>query len=409
MPLPELLDGSKSAKMRRSSAVDVYAAASVLYKLLYACLPFERFEDELSIGEAKRTKRPAFGASAHRVAEDVSVVLAREPEIAVAVGMESSQMSVRPHAEDVRTALSSIDAQLEAVVEPSLSVDPKDRPCPAAARDACGAFAFRYAGNIRHALRGEPLDSCVSGGPASGFAGSPLRIRNLLRSVGKAASAAVWSVSVVATGLLVHGVDASWALGPCSWFGSLNGCAVSAALAVPALAGFAIRGKRSHTLRGFLFGSVALLSMACLVFLLGSMLELPSDEVFRGLAAALFAVVAAGWCPLVLDYALAVLPFRPRKALFRRAVGRHPSTRLMRRRATTMRSRYKAVFWRIIRLQRVFCPKRVIAERRCAMVTNDKTPCAVLFETLKKHGDISNKELASLVLSGGPFPTGAVP
>ena len=312
---PELLDGSKSAKMRRSSAVDVYAAASVLYELLYACLPFERFEDELSIGEAKRTKRPAFGASAHRVAEDVSVVLAREPEIAVAVGMESSQMSVRPHAEDVRTALSSIDAQLEAVIEACLSVDPKDRPCPAAARDACGAFAFRYAGNIRHALRGEPLDSCVSGGPASGFAGSPLRIRNLLRSVGKAASAAVWSVSVVATGLLVHGVDASWALGPCSWSGSLNGCAVSAALAVPALAGFAIRGKRSHTLRGFLSGSVALLSMACLVFLLGSMLELPSDEVFRGLAAALFAVVAAGWCPLVLDYALAVLPFRPRKAL----------------------------------------------------------------------------------------------
>ena len=125
----------------------------------------------------------------------------------------------------------------------------------------------------------------------------------------------MWSVSVVATGLLVHGVDASWTLGPCSWSGSLNGCAVSAALAVPALAGFAIRGKRSHTLRGFLSGSVALLSMACLVFLLGSMLELPSDEVFRGLAAALFAVVAAGWCPLVLDYALAVLPFRPRKAL----------------------------------------------------------------------------------------------
>lgn len=45
------------------------------------------------------------------------------------------------------------------------------------------------------------------------------------------------------------------------------------------------------------------------------MLKLPSDEVFRGFAAALFAVVAAGWCPLVLDYALAVLPFRPRKAL----------------------------------------------------------------------------------------------
>lgn len=43
------------------------------------------------------------------------------------------------------------------------------------------------------------------------------------------------------------------------------------------------------------------------------------------------------------------------------------------------------------------------------MAANDKTPCAVLFETLKKYGGISNKELASLVLSGGLFPTGAVP
>lgn len=312
---PELLDGSTNAKGRRSPAVDVYAAASVLYELLYARLPFECAEGESEIGKKKKTEKPSFAASAHRAAEDISSVLAREPEIAVAVGMESSQMSAHPSADDVRTALSAIDAQFEAVLEACLSSESKDRPCAAAARDACAAFAFRYAGNIGHALRGEPLDSCVSGGPASGFAGSPLRIRNLLRSVGKAASAAVWSVSVVATGLLVHGVDASWALGPCSWSGSLNGCAVSAALAVPALAGFAARGKRSHTLRGFLAGSIALLSAACLVFSLGSLLELPSGDVFRGLAAALFAVVAAGWCPLVLDYALAVLPFRPRKAL----------------------------------------------------------------------------------------------
>ena len=43
------------------------------------------------------------------------------------------------------------------------------------------------------------------------------------------------------------------------------------------------------------------------------------------------------------------------------------------------------------------------------MVTNDKTPCAVLFETLKKHGGISNKELASLVLSGRPLSDGRSP
>ena len=43
------------------------------------------------------------------------------------------------------------------------------------------------------------------------------------------------------------------------------------------------------------------------------------------------------------------------------------------------------------------------------MVTNDKTPCAVLFETLKKHGGISNRSLLPSFFQGGPFPTGAVP
>ena len=43
------------------------------------------------------------------------------------------------------------------------------------------------------------------------------------------------------------------------------------------------------------------------------------------------------------------------------------------------------------------------------MAANDKTPCAVLFETLKKYGGISNKELASLVLSGRPLSDGRSP
>lgn len=43
------------------------------------------------------------------------------------------------------------------------------------------------------------------------------------------------------------------------------------------------------------------------------------------------------------------------------------------------------------------------------MVANEKTPCAVLFDILKKHGGISNKELASLILSGRPLSDGRSP
>ena len=117
------------------------------------------------------------------------------------------RISLAPDAGEMREALALVDEQLEELIDSGLQVKQSDRPLAGALRDALATFCFQYADNVGRALRGEPLVSCLSGNPSSGFGGSPLRLRNLLRSIGKAASVAVWLVSVVATGILVNGAS----------------------------------------------------------------------------------------------------------------------------------------------------------------------------------------------------------
>ena len=155
----------------------------------------------------------------------------------------------------------------------------------------------------------------MSGSPASGFGGSPLRIRNILRSVGKAASAAVWVVAVVATGLLVGGADATFGFGQEVVQGQISGIAVSCALALPGILGIALRGKELHSLKGFIRGSAGLLLGTAAVVIAGFGVEPSPQGISQGLSAALFAAVVAAWCPLVVDFALTALPARRRKLL----------------------------------------------------------------------------------------------
>ena len=82
---------------------------------------------------------------------------------------------------------------------------------------------------------------------------------------------------------------------------------VSACLALPALAGFAARGKGRETLSGFLRASIALIAAAACVGYGFESLSLPSDAINRGLLSALFASSASAWCALVMDYAFAVV------------------------------------------------------------------------------------------------------
>ena len=115
-------------------------------------------------------------------------------------------------------------------------------------------------------------------------------------------------VSSLATGLLLDGALAQVTMGTTSLPITLNGIVVALALLVPALcARIASRTSRA-TRPGFLRGTCALL-VATAIFVIGiGLLDFESVRGAFGLYAALFAAVTAGWCPIVLDYAMAVVP-----------------------------------------------------------------------------------------------------
>lgn len=324
---PELLDTTNTfSKAKTSPLVDVYAASSVLYEMVCGHVPYHSYLHEAQCKQeanvdAKitcelKTNKPIDPIMmAHRAADDIGMVLSYEPEVAVVASLAASEFSLAPDAGEVREALAMVDEQLEELIEAGLQANPSDRPLAMAMRDALATFVFQYADNVGRALRGEPLVSCLSGSPASGFGGSPLRIRNILRSVGKAASAAVWMVTVVATGILVSGADATFGFGQEITQGQINGIMVSCALALPGILGLVLRGKSLHSLKGFIRGSAGLLFGAVAVVVASFGIEPSSQGISQGLYAALFSAVAAGWCPLVVEFALAALPARRRKLL----------------------------------------------------------------------------------------------
>lgn len=327
---PELLPGAPSLSNRShtSPLIDVYSATSIVYELVCGRLPFQSYLDDKAAAsdaltydvKAKNPYDPP--VMAHRAAESIESVLASEPEVAVVVSIAASDFSLSPDEGEVREALDMIDQQLCDLFDAGLQPKQADRPLASAMRDAFATFSFQYADNVGRALRGDPLVSCLSGTPASGFGGSPLRMRNILRSVGKAASAAVWLITVLATGILVNGADVSWNYGGAASQSALNGAMVSCMLALPGILGLVVRGKATHSAKGFLRGSIALAAGAALAIVAGCCIAPAEAGISQGLAAALFAAVASGWCPLVVDFALAAVPARRRKML-KAAAERH--------------------------------------------------------------------------------------
>jgi serine/threonine protein kinase len=316
---PEMLtdDVPDLERLRKSPAIDVYAAASVVYHLACGRPPFDLVgadsDEAVSPYRVKTEQEPAVPVMAHNPAADLDAVLLHEPEVAVMVERSAGGMSSRPDAEDVRDALDYVDAQLAELLAKCLAVPQGARPTARQMHGALSAFCRQYAENVERSLAGEPLLPCMLDGEPQGSAVSAMELRAIVKAAAKAASAAVWIIVVCATGLLAHGAHISFGLGPLAWAGSVNGAVVSAALAVPGVLGFLGRWRDSGTFRGFVRGSafLALGALAGVAALLSISTE--SLGVWRGLAAALFAAVAAGWCPLVVDYTLAVALPTPRK------------------------------------------------------------------------------------------------
>ena len=247
---PEMLtcDLPHLTELRHSPAVDVFAAASVVFELAGGAPPFD-LSGERSPFRAKSDDAPAPLRTAHAEAADLPRVLMGEPEVAVACAKVALDLGLDPGDPRLRGALELVDEQLGEMLAPCLSPDQRRRPSAAAMRDGLAAFCELYAENVGRALRGEPLLPCAQGAGWLDSA-SPFALRRMVRTAGRAASLGVLAVVVVATGLLVDGALASFSLGSLAWQGRLPGIVVSLALALPALATALSQRGRRGTWRG---------------------------------------------------------------------------------------------------------------------------------------------------------------
>lgn len=314
---PEMLsdDLPGLGALRRSPAIDVYAAASVLFELLDGRPPFtdcleksgSTFATLSSPYRLKVDERPGRPVSAHAGASDFAQVLAREPEVGVAVGRAVEGMVVAPSLHAIQAALALVDEQLADVLLDCLDTDQARRPGADQMRDALRAFCAHYPENVWRALRHRPLTSCLSSDAWLSRLGGSFGWR-AVRLAARAVAALAW-VGVAGTAAwLLDGAPFSGAVGPLTWEGTLGVPAIVALLAVPAAGALLARGRAARTREGFVRATATLVVLGLAAAVVASLLGVGSFERLRALLAALLACVAATWMLVVADYALGILP-----------------------------------------------------------------------------------------------------
>lgn len=148
---PEMLtdDIADLRVLRMSPAIDVYAAASTVYELIAGVAPYEvapsasgtsgsrkKTRDIASPYRLKMDTRPDYPVGAHAPDCDLTQLLRREPDVALAAAEQAQQMGLEPDSEELRDALAFVDAQLFDVVMACLSCNQGDRPEPVAVEAA---------------------------------------------------------------------------------------------------------------------------------------------------------------------------------------------------------------------------------------------------------------------------------
>lgn len=319
---PEMLtdDIADLRVLRMSPAIDVYAAASTVYELIAGVAPYEvapgtsgtsgsrkKTRDIASPYRLKMDTLPDYPVGAHAPGCDLTQLLRREPDVALAAAEQAQQLGLEPDSEELRDALAFVDAQLFDVVMACLSCNQGDRPEPAAVEAALTTFCDHYAQNVGRSLRGEPLTPCPM--DASG------RVVRRAAMIGTTAVCGlVWAVVVVSAALLASGARATVAVGYISWSGALPGIVAALALALPGMAGIAA-GAMAHDRRtGFLHGVLALsacevpvlIAVACTVF--------SQRAVASGFVAALIATYALTWFLLAMGFAFELPVVSARRA-----------------------------------------------------------------------------------------------
>ena len=319
---PEMLtdDIADLRVLRMSPAIDVYAAASTVYELIAGVAPYEvapsasgtsgsrkRTRDIASPYRLKMDTRPDYPVGAHAPGCDLTQLLRREPDVALAAAEQAQQLGLEPDSEELRDALAFVDAQLFDVIMACLSCSQGDRPEPAAVEAALTAFCDHYAQNVGRSLRGEPLTPCPM--DASGR-----MVRRAAMIGATVACGVLWAAVVVSAALLVSGARATVAMGPLVWSGKLPGIVAALALALPGVAGIAA-GAMSHDRRaGFLHGVLALSACEVPVLVAAACAVFSQRAVVSGLVAALIATYALTWFLLAMGFAFELPVAAPRRA-----------------------------------------------------------------------------------------------
>lgn len=318
---PEMLtdDIPDLRALRMSPAIDVYAAASTVYELIAGVAPYEaapstsgtsgsrkKTRDIASPYRLKMDTRPDYPIGAHAPGCDLTQLLRREPDVALAAAEQAQQLGLEPDSEELRDALAFVDAQLFDVVTACLSSHQKDRPEPAAVEAALSAFCDHYAQNVGRSLRGEPLTPCPM--DASGRA-----VRRALMVGATVACGVVWAVVVVSAALLASGARVTATLGSLVWSGSLPGIIAALALALPGIAGVAAGALARDRRSGFLQGVLALSACEVPVLVVAACSVFSQRAVMGGLVAALVATYTLTWFLLAMGFAFELPVSAPRR------------------------------------------------------------------------------------------------
>ncbi len=318
---PEMLtdDIPDLRALRMSPAIDVYAAASTVYELIAGAAPYEaapstsgtsgsrkKTRDIASPYRLKMDTLPDYPIGAHAPGCDLTQLLRREPDVALAAAEQAQQLGLEPDSEELRDALAFVDAQLFNVVMACLSSHQKDRPEPAAVEAALSAFCDHYAQNVGRSLRGEPLTPCPM--DASGRA-----VRRALMVGAAVVCGVVWAVVVVSAALLASGARVTATLGSLVWSGPLPGIIAALALALPGIAGVAAGALARDRRSGFLQGVLALSACEVPVLVVTACSVFSQRAVMGGLVAALVATYTLTWFLLAMGFAFELPVSAPRR------------------------------------------------------------------------------------------------